>query len=123
VESVRRDTFVFDLHEQRSAKTQKDLFWEARQMIEEWNRSMTEKFIASWKSCLDGSMMKWMNKFTCPGFMFAPRKPWPFGNELHTIACCSSGMIFALEMVEDKDQPTQLVHEFAEKNKTVSLLL
>ena len=27
-------------------------------------------------SCLDESTMKWINKYTCPGFMFVPCKPW-----------------------------------------------
>jgi hypothetical protein len=29
-------------------------------------------------------MNSWLNKF-CPGFMICPRKPWPFGNEYHSI--------------------------------------
>jgi hypothetical protein len=64
----------------------RDPFWEVRQLIESWNSNMFEKFVPGWISCLDESMCKWLNAYTCPGFMFVPRKPWPFGNEFHTIA-------------------------------------
>jgi hypothetical protein len=36
-----------------------------------------------WISCLDESTSTWANKYTCPGYMFVPRKPWPFGTEYH----------------------------------------
>ena len=101
----------------------KDPFWEVRQLIEAWNQNMTENFIPSWILCLDESMMRWINKYTCPGFMFVPRKPWPFGNEFHTIACGISGILWRLEIVEGKDQPAQEKKEFSEHGKTVGLLL
>ena len=102
----------------------KDPFWEVREMIDAWNRNMENQFIPSWISCLDESMSKWVNAFTCPGFMFVPRKPWPFGNEFHTIACCSSGILYALELVEGKDRPRERPNEeFSYLGKTVGLLL
>ena len=52
-------------------------------MIGAWNDIMTRNFSPSWKNCLDKSMSKWLNEFTCPGFMFVPCKPWSFGNEWH----------------------------------------
>ena len=68
-----------------------DKFWEIQQIVEVWGVNMEENFVPGYMNCLDKSMSIWTNKFTCPGFMFIPRKPWPFGNEYHTICCCTSG--------------------------------
>ena len=81
----------------------KDKFWEIRQMVEEWNKSMREVFIPGWINCLDESMSIWSNKWTYPGYVFCPRKPHPFGNEHHTICCGICGILFGVEMVEGKD--------------------
>ena len=85
-----------------------DPFWEVRQMIVEWNSNMHRVFKSAWVCCLDESMSSWLNKFTCPGWMFVPRKPRPFGNEYHTICCGVTGILFAMELVEGKDRTTQL---------------
>ena len=58
----------------------KYLVLEARHLVDEWNHNTDTKFSPRYISCLDESMMKWVNKYTCPGFMFVPHKPWPFGN-------------------------------------------
>lgn len=86
---------------------------------------MTKKFIAAWVSCFDESMSKWVKKYIYPGHMVVPRKPWPLGNEYHTIACDESSILFALEMVEVKDTPRHrpLQKEFSELGATVGLLL
>ena len=55
-----------------------DKFWEVRQMIDAWGSNMNNAFALGYMNCLDESMSMWTNKFTCPGFMFVPRKPWPF---------------------------------------------
>ena len=54
-------------------------------MLEAFNEHCEEGYTPSWLNCLDESMNSWLNKF-CPGFMICPRKPWPFGNEYHSIA-------------------------------------
>ena len=51
-----------------------DPFWEIQKLLKAWNDNMAENFTPSWTSCLDESMMKWLNQYTCPGFMFVPRK-------------------------------------------------
>ena len=48
-----------------------DRFWDVREIIEAWN-AMTEQFTPSWVSCLDDSMSTWMNRYSCPGWMFVP---------------------------------------------------
>ncbi|KAG7356336.1 transposase IS4 [Nitzschia inconspicua] len=100
-----------------------DRFWQVRPMISAWNDNMSRVFSPGWICCLDESMSTWINQYTCPGFMFVPRKPWPFGNEYHTICCGISGILFAMELVEGKDQPRQLRNEEDNFGKTVGLLL
>ena len=83
---------------------------------------MTKVFKSGWITCLDESMSVWMNKYTCPGWMFVPRKPKPFGNEYHSICCGLSGVMFAIELVEGKDRPKELPSPPKTK-KTSQLLL
>ena len=67
--------------------------------------------------CLD-------NEYTCPGYMFVPQKPHPFGNEYHTIGCCISGVLYRVELVEGKDRPPECgAEEYSDLGKTVGLLL
>ena len=39
--------------------------------------------------------------------MFVPRKPWPFGNEYHSVCCGLSGVMYGVELVEGKDHPPE----------------
>lgn len=100
----------------------KDKFWEIRQMVKAWNENMREAFTAGWINCLDESMSIWTNKWTCPGYVFCPRKLHPFGNEYYTISCGLCGILFAMEMVEGKDRPCELPDDPRNK-KTINLLL
>ena len=101
----------------------RDRFWEVCQMLDAWNTNMMEQFTPSWVNCLDESMSTWTNKYSCPGWMFVPRKPWPFGNEYHTVCCSLSGILWQMELVEGKDSPSQIVPKFSKEGKTVGLLL
>jgi hypothetical protein len=85
----------------------RDKFWEMRQMQEAFNDHMKGCFNAAWAVCLDESMVKWLNEFS-PGWMAVGRKPSPFGNEYHTMACAVLHVIFWIEIVEGKDRPSQL---------------
>ena len=101
-----------------------DRFWEVRVMIEQWNAHMTTVFSPSWVSCLDESMSIWYSKWTCPGWMFVPRKPHPYGNEYHSISCGLSSIMYQVELVEGKEQPS--VYKAMQKHphgNTVGLLL
>ena len=93
-------------------------------MVEAWGTNIRDNFLPGCMNCLDESMSMWTNKFTCPGFMFVPCKPWPFENEYHTVSCCSSGIIWGIDLVEGKDCPTQLGQQQYENfSLTVGLLL
>ena len=59
-----------------------DKFYEVRDLINAWNDNMKDTFSPSWVSCLDESMSKWTSRWTCPGFMFVPRKPWADGQRI-----------------------------------------
>jgi hypothetical protein len=85
-----------------------DKFHQIRQLLDAWNNHMAFIFIASWISCLDESMSPWTSRWTCPGWMYVPRKPHPMGNEYHTICCGMSGITYGLELVEGKDHPNQM---------------
>ena len=85
-----------------------DKFWEVHQRIEAWSSNMKQAFATGYMNCLDESMSVWTNKFTCPGFMFVSRKPWPFGNEYHTVCCCLCGIMWGIELVKGKDCPARL---------------
>ncbi len=79
-----------------------DRIWEVRQLIDEWNKNMASIFIPSWILCLDESMSIWFSMFTCPGWVFCPRKPHPFGNEYHSMCCAISGVMMSIKLVEGK---------------------
>ena len=85
----------------------RDKFWAIRQMQDAFNDHMKKCFSAAWAVCLDESMVKWLNEFS-PGWMAVGRKPSPFGNEYHTMACAVLHIIFWIEIVEGKDRPPQL---------------
>ena len=93
-------------------------------MVEAWGTNMKDNFIPGYMNCLDESMSVWTNKFTCPGFMFVPYKPWPFGNEYHTVCCCSSGIMCGIDLVEGQDRPQRLgIQQYNNFGSTVGLLL
>ena len=108
----------------RKAPSYKDGFWEVRQLMEEWNDNMEMFFSLSWINCLDESMSKWLSEFTCPGFMCVFRKPWPFGNQYHTICCCKTGILWRAEIVKGKDTPPERPpKKYSSHGKTAALLL
>ena len=56
--------------------------------------------------------------------MFITCKPWPFGDEYHTVCCCSSGIMWGIDLVEGKDCLQQLgIQQYDNFGSTVGLLL
>ena len=92
-------------------------------MLEAWNSNIMEQFTPSWVSCLDKSMSTWNNKYSCPGWMFVPQELWPFGNEYHMVCCSLSGILWQMELVEEKDSPLEIIPKFNNQGQTVGLLL
>ncbi len=92
-------------------------------MIAVWNKHMAKIFFAAWVVCLDESMSIWHNRWTCPGWVFCPRKPHPFRNEYHTACCGLSGILFLMELVEGKDHPPQIQERWSELWRTTGLLM
>ena len=92
-------------------------------MTAAFNDHMKNIFLSSWVICLDESMSIWHNRWTCPGWVFCPRKPHPFGNEYHTACCGMSGILFSVEMVEGKDHPQQIKEKWSELGRTTGLLM
>ena len=108
----------------RTPTQQHDRFWEICQLIEVWNAHMMENFIPSWINAIGESMSKWINEYTCPGYMYVPRKPWKFGNEYHNMGCALSDVIWQVDLHEGKDQPAHLgKKEYDELRSTVGTLL
>ena len=64
-----------------------DKFFHMRQMEDAWDANTKKVFENSWVSVLDESMQECISKYTCPAWMCVYRKPRPFGNDRHTIAC------------------------------------
>ena len=48
---------------------------------------------------------------------------WPFGNEYDAVCCSLSGILWQMELIEDKDSPSEIVPKFNNQGKTVGLLL
>lgn len=102
----------------------RDRFHEVRDLFSAFNANMVATFIPSWISTLDESVSAWFNRWTCPGWMFIPQKPHPFGNEYHTLCDGVWGVLYHLEIMEGKDRPAQLGRpKFEEHGKTVGLVM
>ena len=86
----------------------RDKFHGIRKSIAVWNDNVATVFRPGWLTCLDESMSMWHDKLSCPGWVFCPRKPHPFGNEHHSMCCGASGIMFDVELVEGKDRPKEL---------------
>jgi hypothetical protein len=100
-----------------------DKFWEVQQLFKAWNIHMANVFLAAWIICLDELMSIWHQWWTCPGWIFCPHKPHPFGNEYHTACCALTNILFSVELVKGKDSPPQVLVEHKEKGRTAGLLL
>ena len=73
-------------------------------MINNSNEQYLENYTPSWLSCLDESMKCFLETF-CPGFMSAPRKTHPLGNEYHSITDGdeSNTVVYRIKIQEGKD--------------------
>ncbi len=94
--------------------------WLIPPLIDAFNNYMESCFELSWLNCLDESMVSFLNKH-CPNWVCVKHKPYPFGNEYHTIACCLSKIIFRMELVEtEKDCPKEGPHSTPQFKDTMT---
>ena len=85
---------------------------------------MKDVFEAGWATCLDESISPWTKKYTCPGFVWIPRKTLSNENEYHIICCCTSGILIAQVLLEGRDRSKEKSEEFSQfKGATTGLLL
>eukprot|EP00957_Ditylum_brightwellii_P153428 11677377-Ditylum_brightwellii.AAC.1 len=69
-------------------------------------------------------MSVWANRWTCPGWIYCPRKPHPYGNKYHSIYDGLRGIMYYVEMVEGKDRLHELgKQECHKEGGTAALLL
>ena len=93
-------------------------------MQEGWNKNVAARFEPSWVSVIDESIQEWINCYTCPGWIFVPRKPHPFGNKYHKIACAKSKFINNVDIMEGGDKPRGVGNkEFDYKGDTEGLIV
>ena len=93
--------------------------WTVCGLIYAFNVHMHSVFGPSWITCLDKSMVVYTNEHF-PSWVNVNRKPHPFGNEYHTIACAVSHILFRAKLVETKkDRPKEGPHSEAEFAKDV----
>ena len=78
---------------------------------------MAAYFYPSWVSVLDESIQEWNNRYTCPGRMFVPHKPHPFGEKYHTIECSKSKFVGNVEIVEGKSRPRVIGKKKFQENR------
>ena len=86
-----------------------DGFFHMRQLEEAWNQNMAQQF------CHHGSMFlmsPWWSGSTS-GILdlcvsAVSRKPYPFGNEWHTICCALAHIMCRAHIVEGKGRPTEI---------------
>jgi hypothetical protein len=103
---------TFQLAADFAANRNPDRFREQRPLQTAWNDNMEFAYTPGELLVLDESVMRWLTQRTCPGWMFLPRKPWPFGGESHTIADKANNVIFRLGYSEGRDRPTGTRKEF-----------
>ena len=85
---------------------------------------MVMQFTPRWINAIDESMSKWLNEYTCPGFMCVPHKPWKFGNEYHDTGCTMSDVIWQVDLHKGENRPQHMdKKEYDELGATVGMLL
>ena len=84
---------------------------------------MAQHFLPSWINVLDEPMMEWFNKWD-PVFMCIVRKPYPFGNERHTICYAVTSILWRAHTMEGKDRSNQISkNKWEELGNTVGIIL
>ena len=91
-----------------------------RMLQKTFNEHMAKCYFPSWLVCVDESMSKWTQRWTCPVWVIVPRKPTPMGIEFHTAADHENRILFAVELVGD---PKAVKYNNECIGKTASLVM
>mmetsp|Transcript_4278 Transcript_4278/g.7273 ORF Transcript_4278/g.7273 Transcript_4278/m.7273 type:complete len:627 (+) Transcript_4278:3056-4936(+) len=91
-----------------------DAFQPVRRWLDALNEVWGKAFQPGTRLCIDESMIKWLGRSRCPGWMKVGRKPDSIGHELKTLACAQSIILFRFEMQEGKalDREKEYVEQF-----------
>jgi hypothetical protein len=122
----RFDMILQNLHHtDRPRPSYRDRLHNVRQLLGAWNDNCCAKFTPGWISCIDESISAWLSRWTCPGWMFVPQKPWRMGNKYHTVCCGLSGIMWKILLDEEKDAPSPRLcpPKYPSVGKTVALLM
>ncbi|KAK3255282.1 hypothetical protein CYMTET_35530 [Cymbomonas tetramitiformis] len=79
-----------------------DPFSPIRRFADAWNNTMANVLSPGDLLLVDESMGQWKG-MGMPGLMFVMRKPTPLGREMHTTACCATGVLIRAEIYEGKE--------------------
>ena len=91
-----------------------DPFKPTRRFADGLNKWWRTVFTPGDKLTIDESMIKWLSRYLCPGWVKVGRKPDSMGHELKTLADSTSRVLFQFELQEGKDldNAKQYVEEY-----------
>lgn len=91
-----------------------DSFNPIRRWFDALNELWKHVFVPGYLLCIDESMIKWLGRNRCPGWMKVGRKPDSIGHELKTMACATTRIMFSFELQEGKslDRAKEYVAEY-----------
>ncbi|KAK3265950.1 hypothetical protein CYMTET_25400 [Cymbomonas tetramitiformis] len=101
-----------------------DAFRQVRRFIDGLNEQWRTVFTPGTKLTIDESMIKWLSRYLCPGWVKVGRKPDSMGHELKTLVDSTSRILFQFELQEGKeyDNRKKFVAEYGATTKTALLL-
>ncbi|KAK3252459.1 hypothetical protein CYMTET_38242 [Cymbomonas tetramitiformis] len=80
-----------------------DAFRQVRRFIDGLNKHWRTVFTPGTKLTIDESMIKWLSRYLCPGWVKVGRKPDSMGHELKTLVDSTSRILFQFELQEGKE--------------------
>ena len=89
---------------------QHTVFWKVQPLIDTFNEARSDRFVASWKLCVDESMSPWRGKDHrhgdegCPHVTKIIRKPKGVGMEIKNLCDVDSGIMLRIEIVGPKEE-------------------
>lgn len=94
-------------------QTDRDAFWQIQPLVDAFNNNRKNKVVPGNKLVGDESTSPWRGKDQrygkrgCPQTIHIIRKPKPVCMEIKNLACCTSGIMMAMEVVAPKKEMAQ----------------